>query len=75
MMALQIPVDCTLCQCRGSSASSSSSGGSTTKQYYQGHGEPTAIGFLPENILIENLYTDLDTQVLYAWVPANQAWE
>ena len=74
MMALQIPPDCDLCpQCQ---TSSSGGGGGTGgfKQYYQGHGEPNSIGFLPEDTTIENLYTDLDTQILYAWVPSLQTW-
>lgn len=43
-------------------------------QYYQGHGEPNSIAFLPNDTAIANLYTDLDTQILYAWVPSLQSW-
>lgn len=76
MMALQIPPDCDLCRCNGSSSSSSGGGGGETvvKQYYQGRGEPNSIAFRPQDQSIENLYTDLDTQVLYAWVPGELQW-
>ena len=75
MMALQIPPDCDQCFCgRCSSSSSSGSGTTVVKQYYQEHGEPNDTHFLPQDQSIENLYTDLDTQILYAWVPGELRW-
>lgn len=78
MMALQIPPDCDLCSCQGSSGSTGGGGGGGgifALQYYQGHGEPNSIAFLPQDQTIANLYTDLDTQILYAWVPGLLKWE
>lgn len=74
MMALQIPPDCELCSCNQCSTETGGDSSSAVKQYYQGHGEPNVIGFLPDDQTIENLYTDLDTQILYAWVPGELRW-
>ncbi len=76
MMALQIPPDCDLCSCSCSSSSSSGGGGTVTGeiQYYQGHGEPNTVSFLPDDQALPALYTDLDTYVLYAWVPGELRW-
>lgn len=74
MMALPIPAGCDLCSC-GCATTTSSSSSTAVKQYYQDHGEPNAIGFLPTDQTIENLYTDLDTGVLYAWVPGLLIWQ
>ena len=72
MMALQIPPDCDQCFCGRCSTTTSAT--TIAKQYYQGHGEPNDTDFLPEDQTIENLYTDLDTQILYAWVPGELRW-
>lgn len=79
MMALQIPPDCDLCFCGRCSSSSSGGGGGGggsgfRQQYYQGHGEPNTVGFLPDDQTIPNLYTDLNTQINYDWVPGELRW-
>jgi hypothetical protein len=76
MQALQMPYYCDTnsCGCSSRSSSGSGSGGFAYQQYWQDHGEPNAISFLPTNQSIPNYYTDLDTGVGYAWVPGELRW-
>jgi len=76
MQALQIPPDCDLCSCRNSSGSSGGggTGGGFAQQYYQGRGEPNTTNFRPQDVTIPNLYSDLDTQIDYDWIPGEQRW-